>query len=176
MENLAKRVDELEGLVKVIEKLDERIDDSEQYSRRLCLRVDGIAVPNKDQKEDCVEMVHELFNEAGVKIDKDSIDRAHRIGRVNNHGKQQIIVRFKSFRERTLVYKHRKECKSAKISLDLTKRRLNLLFWAKEAIKDRDDIDFAFADINCNIGIRMKGGGFFFFRNEQEFNDKFSKN
>ena len=175
IENLVRRVDELEGLAKVVEKLDEKIDDSEQYSRRLCLRVNGIPVYKGDPKEDCVEKVHEMFNESGVTIDKDAIDRAHRIGRINNHGKQQIIIRFESFRERTLVYKDRKKCKNAKIVLDLTKRRLNLLLWAKETIKDRDDIDFAFADINCNIGIRMKDGEFFFFRNEQELYDKISK-
>ena len=38
-----------------------------------------------------------------VDVPKKSIDRAHRIGRVRDDGKQEIIVRFKSFQERTLV-------------------------------------------------------------------------
>eukprot|EP00112_Aurelia_sp_Birch-Aquarium-sp1_P004088 Seg1464.14 transcript_id=Seg1464.14/GoldUCD/mRNA.D3Y31 product="hypothetical protein" protein_id=Seg1464.14/GoldUCD/D3Y31 len=111
IENLERRVDELEGLVNVIERLEARIDDGEQYSRRMCLRINGVPIPSVDDKEDCVEKVHELIKETGVTVSKDSIDRAHRIGRVNDEGKQQIIVRFKSFRERTLVYRGRKNAR-----------------------------------------------------------------
>ncbi len=172
IENLERRVDELEGLVKVIERLEERIDDSEQYSRRMCLRINGVPLPKDDKKEDCVEKVHELIKEAGVDLTKDAIDRAHRIGRISEDGKQQIIVRFKSFRDRTMVYRSRKKCKKAAMYLDLTKRRLELLFWAKDEIKNRSAFEFAFADINCNIGVKMKSGNFFFFRSEQEFQEK----
>ena len=175
IENLERRVDELEGLVKVIERLEARIDDGEQYSRRMCLRINGVPIPSGNDKEDCVEKVHELIKETGVDVPKDSIDRAHRIGRVSDEGKQQIIVRFKSFRERTLVYRSRKNCKKAAMFLDLTKRRLELLFWAKEVIKNKPDIEFAFADINCNIGAKMKSGNFLFFSNEQEFYEKATK-
>ena len=172
IENLERRVDELEGLVKVIERLEGRIDDSEQYSRRMCLRINGVPLPKDNEKEDCVKIVNELIKEAGVDVTKDSIDRAHRIGRVSGDGKQQIIARFKSFRERTLVYRSRKKCKKAAMYLDLTKRRLELLFWAKDAIKNRPEFEFAFADINCNIGVKTKSGNFFFFRSELEFEEK----
>ena len=78
-------------------------------------------------------------------------------------------MRFKSFRGRTLVYKNRKKCKKASFFLDLTKKWLALLLWAEEAIKNKTGMDFAFADINCNIGIKMKSVNFTFFNNEQEF-------
>ena len=166
---LERRIDELEGLSKVIERLDARIDDGEQYSRRMCLRFNGVSLSAESGKEDCAERVYDIIKDMGVDLPEDAIDRAHRIGRISEQGKQQIIVRFKSFRERTLVYKNRKKCKKASIFLDLTKKRLALLLWAKETIKNKTGIDFAFADINCNIGIRMKSGNFVFFNNEQEF-------
>ena len=81
-------------------------------------------------------------------------------------------MRVKSVRERTLVYRSRKKCKKAAVFLDLTKRRLDLLFWAREAIKTKPAIEFAFADINCNIGAKMKSGNIFVFKNEQEFHEK----
>ncbi len=175
IKNLERRVDELEGVLTVIERLEARVDDGEQYSRRLCLRINGVPLPNGNDKEDCIEKVQELIEETGVNVSKDSIDRAHRIGRVNNEGKQQIIVRFKSFRERTMVYKARKKCKKAAMFLDLTKRRLGLLFWAKETIKSMPNIEFAFADINCNVGLKLKSGKFVFFNSEQEFYESIEK-
>ena len=128
--------------MKVIERLEARIDDGEQYSRRMCLRINGVPIPSDNGKEECVEKVHKLIKETGIDVPKESIDRAHRIGRVSDNGKQQIIVRFKSFRERTLVYRSRKKCKKAAVFLDLTKRRLDLLFWAREAIKTKPAIEF----------------------------------
>jgi len=159
----------LEGLSKVIERLDARIDDGEQYSRRMCLRFNGVFLPAESGKDHCAERVYDILKGMGVDLPENAIDRAHRIGRISEQGKQQIIVRFKSFRERTLVYKNRKKCKKASIFLDVTKKRLALLSWAKEAIKNKTGMYFALPDINCNIGIRMKGGNFVFFNNEQEF-------
>ena len=69
---------------------------------------------------------------------------------------------FKSIRERTFVYQSRKKCKNAALFLDLTKRRLEILFWTKEVIKNKPKIEFAFADINFNIGAKVKSGSLFF--------------
>ena len=52
IENLEQRVDELEGLVNVIERLEARIDDGEQYSHRMCLRINGVPIPSDNGKED----------------------------------------------------------------------------------------------------------------------------
>ena len=50
-----KRIDELESKVVVmenlIEKLQERCDDNEQYQRRLCLRIDGVELPEDNDGE-----------------------------------------------------------------------------------------------------------------------------
>ena len=54
-------------------------------------------------------------------------------------------------------------------------RGFQLLFWAKEAIKNKPEIEFAFADINCNIRATMKSGKTFSFTNEQELYEKATK-
>ena len=129
----------MEGLSKVIERLDARIDDGEQYSLRMCLRFNEVFLPAESGKEDCADRVYDILKGMGVDLPEDAVDRAHRIGRISEQGKQQIIVRFKSFRECTLVHKNRKKCKKASIFLDLTKKRLALLSWAKEAIKTKPE-------------------------------------
>ena len=93
----------------------------------------------------------------------DAIDRAHRIGPVteDEEGKQ-IIVRFKSFKDRTTVFKNRKMVgKGARIRLDLTKRRLAILLAVRKL--NRAELDYAFADINCNLPAKLTDGKFVFF-------------
>ena len=92
-------------------------------------------------------------------MDGDAIDRAHRIGPVteDEEGKrfQQIIVRF-------TVYKNRKKVgKGARIRLDLTKRRLAILLAVRKL--NRAELDYAFADINCNLAAKLTDGKFVFF-------------
>ena len=89
----------LEQQVKKIEKLEERVDDCEQYSRRLCVGNDNMAVPS-GVKEDCLSKVVELMSEMDSNLSEDSIDRAHRIGPQIGSEKgavrQKMIVRFKT--------------------------------------------------------------------------------
>ena len=49
------------------------------------------------------------------------------------------------------------------VSVDLTKRRYFLLRKARELIKNNDDTDFTFADINCSLRFRYKNCLFRYF-------------
>ena len=93
-------------------------------------------------------------------LSEDSVDRAHRIGHkiVSENGtvRQQMIVKFKNFSDRTKFYRSRKKTKKVSIRLDLTKKRLTLLNVARDKIKDKEGVDFAFADINCNSGCHLE--------------------
>ena len=164
--------------VKKIEKLEERVDDCEQYSRRLCVRIDNMAVPS-GVKEDCLSKIVELMSEMDSNLSEDSIDRAHRIGPkiVSENGtvRQQMIVRFKTFSDHTKFYRSGKKAKKVSIRLDLTKKRLTLLNVARGKIKDREGVDFAFADINCNLALRLSSGDFSFFRTEPELDSILQK-
>ena len=67
-----------------------------------------------------------LFKEAKVSVPENVLDRAHRIGPIyTDRGSRKkcksIIVRFTTFRQRILFYRVRKNLKTAKVKLDLTK-------------------------------------------------------
>ena len=177
---LQNRIATLEQQMKKIEKLEERVDDCEQYSRLLCIRIDNMAVPNV-VKEDYLSKVVELVSEMDSNLSEDSINRAHRIGPkiISENGtvQQQTIVRFKTFSDRREFYCSRNESKKVSIRLDLTKKRLtlNLLNVARDNIKDREGIDFAFADTNCNLALRLSSGDFSFFRTEAELDSILQK-
>ena len=148
--------------------------NSEQYSRRACLRIHGIPLPKKaESATDCMSKVKEVFKEIEVTVPDEAIDRAHRIGakvKDDNTGevRQAMIVKFLRWKHRTAVYKGRKKSKDKKILLDLTAKRAKLLKFAMEKTESDDHIDFVFADINCRVGLKTMDGEFKFFRNEIE--------
>ena len=105
------------------------MEENEQYGRRLCLRVEGVPIVEKETSDEVLNMVKDLFKEAEIDIPDCVIDRAHRIGplksdRKPNEQVRSIIVRFSTFRYRTEFYLSRKKLKKASVRLDLTKRRL----------------------------------------------------
>ena len=81
-----------------------------------------------------------------------------------------MIIKFKGFIPRTKVYGVRKHKSDISIQLDLTKRRYDLLKEARTRIKDIDSVEYAFADINCFLGIRLKNGRFRFFNSREKLN------
>ena len=92
------------------------------------------------------------------------VDRAHRIGKVytdedSKKEKQDVIVRFTTFRHRTLFYKSRKNFKSdVKVRLDLTKSRYSVLRDARNLVESEAMIKFVYADINCNLKVHPAVG------------------
>ena len=90
-----------------------------------------------------------------------AIDRAHRVGpKTDRQGvpvQRAVIVRFTSWRARTLVYTNRKKNngEGGKFYVDLTKRRFNLKKKADEKIKDNPRVKFAYADVNNNICLML---------------------
>ena len=151
-----------------IDYLKSQSDSHEQYSRRSCLRINGIKQAENESSSDCVDKVIDVCKDLNLDVKKEDIDRAHRVGR----DRKTMIVKFYSFGKRTSVYKERKKAKNdVKIHLDLTKPRLNLLDKAKELITDDSCVDFVFADINCNVVARLKINKYKFF-NLEDFKDK----
>ena len=103
----------------------------------------------------------------GVSIPDSSIDRLHHIGRIktsagSSMSVQPVIMKFTSFNARMQVYRARKNLQNKKIGLDLTQQRKDLLHYALTCVKTNPNIEFAFADINCPIGLKLKQGGFKF--------------
>ena len=97
------------------------------------------------------------------------IDRAHRIGKGYNDKKsnihcKSIIVRFTTFRYRTMFYGSRANLKNnVKLKLDLTKNRYKIFTKAIETVKRYDNINYVMVDINCRLKVVFKYGSDKFF-------------
>ena len=142
-------------------KMQEQIDDNEQYGRRLCLRFDGVPVKEKETSDMVLEDMKNIFEEAGIEIPDNVIDRAHRIGKGYTDTKtnmkcKSIIMRFTTFRHRTIVYRSRNGLvrRGVKVRIDLTKSRHSLLTEANKFIADDSQVKFCYADINCRLKIK----------------------
>ena len=131
-----------------------------------------------------VSKVSKCFSEIGLPYEEAEIDRVHRIGKpYKNEGSgltmKSIIIKFKSWRYRQDVYRNRPRRfengkkkpgeNSFRVSLDLTKRRYNLLKIAQGTVKEMDNVSFVCADVNCSLAIRFKNGTIKHFNSEYEF-------
>ena len=151
-------------------------DDNEQYQRRLCLRIDGVELPQDNDGESgdkCLSTVKKIFKELKVNVPDCVIYRAHRTGKVKvNGGKRsrQIIVRFTTWRHRTQVYRARKKSAKYKIRLDLTKEKMKFLATANDMLKSNgkaEEGSFVFADVNCRPCLKLVDD-FKYFASEKE--------
>ena len=136
-------------------------EELEQYGRRLCLRIDGVPTKTNESSDDVLDSVKSLFKEAKVDIPESVIDRAHRIGSryldasSNNYCKS-IIIRFTTFRDRTMFYRAKNKLKrGVRIKLDLTKSRYDLLKRANDHVKEVPSIKFCYADVNCRLKVKF---------------------
>ena len=98
------------SLNKTLSKLEINIDDGEQYSLQMCLRIDGIDLKSDENENNssCMKKVQKVFEEMGVQVPAVSIDQAHRIGKhfpatdekdrkIIGQDHQQMIVKFNSW-------------------------------------------------------------------------------
>lgn len=186
--NQSQKIIQLESNLAVVKNsLDvvlERCDDNEQYSRRQCLRIHGIEVVDEEKIN---ETLKSCYDAVKLPFNEDDIDRAHRIGKVKDSKDktkkcQSIIVKFKSWKAREIFYKARPrsekpgQSKSFTVSLDLTKRRLTLLNYAREKLLQSasQNIKFVYADINCTLGVRLNDNSKKIFNNKESFDTLFN--
>ena len=189
IQNLEDRVSALEGGLEVAKKVNDELRDSlsknetkirkdleskEQYSRRLCIRINGIKLSQDENGNSCLDKCKEVFQELSVNIPENCIDRAHRVGKkkkINGEDQQSMIVRFTTWRHRTEVYRacNNNDNKKYKIYLDLTKERLELLKLARSMIDNNSNVAFVLADVNCRLVAKMKDNSYSYFDNIDAF-------
>ena len=166
--------DKVAVLSKVVDKLKKDTEANEQYSRRTSLR---ITVPVKEattpaEPVNFLADMQQRFVDAGVVIPDLAIDRVHPVTKPftddNGVKRRGLICKFTTWRHRTQVYRARKSFKDISIRLDLTKDRLNLLKAAQLLIKGNEQFLYAFADVNCNLGIRRRDESVFYFSSLHE--------
>ena len=170
------KITNLEGKLAYFESQDElksrKIDYLKQYGHQESLRFSGFEVKENESKEECESKVKSYIkNCLNVDVEESEFNRIHRIGpKINKNGKafQQIIVKSKGFVPRTKVYTARKHKADIAIYLDLTKRRYLLLKDTYIRANNCASVDFACADINCSLCLRLKNGDWKFFNSLEE--------
>ena len=91
----------VKNLKRSSEELQKKCKEHEQFYRRLCLRIKGLTKKTKDDANDVLNQVRDIFKEAEVEIHDAILDRVHRISKENN----DVIVRFTTFKS-CLCYYH----------------------------------------------------------------------
>lgn len=176
IEKMEDKIAVMESHIAHLSKLQENAD---QYQRRLCLRINGVDLPDGEVKEtanECLGKVKQVFNELNVDIPDEVIDRAHRIGKSvmwNGKKAQQMIVRFTTWRHRTIVYQARKNSNKYRIKMDLTKERVGLLRRANEVLNSNQN-SFAFCNYNCQP-CWFNNGRYIYFNDLNELENSMSR-
>ena len=130
------------------------------YSGTLVLWYSGTLVlwySGNETAEESLQKVKDEVAKLGVDCDARDFDRAHRVGKQTEDGQgRQMIVKFSTFRARTMAYRNRKKANvgnrdggGVRFYIDQTKRRFQLKKKAGEYVKTKPQVDFVFVDINC---------------------------
>ena len=163
---LQQHVEICQNQVKEMQQANEEL---EQYGGRLCVRIDSVPTVGNETLDEVLDKVKSLINETRCDIPDVVIDRFHRIGKGYNDKKtnvrcKSIIVRFTTFRHRTMFYRSRANLKSnIKLKLDLTKNRHKIFTNAIETVKNYDNLNYVMVDINCRLKVVFKDGSGKFF-------------
>ena len=113
--NIKKKVEELNGTVykinKRIEELESESDRQEQYFKRNCILIHGIA-ENKEGNTD-QQAIDFINDNLGIKLNKIDMDRSHRIGRYDKvkNKARPIIVKFAPYSVRGRVFHEKQKSK-----------------------------------------------------------------
>ena len=144
-------------------------EELEQYGRTLRLRIDGVPTVDNETSDEVLDKVKSLIKEISCDIPDVVIDSAHRIGKGYNDKKtnvhcKSIIVRFTTFRHRTMFYRSTANLKNnVKLKLDLTKYRYKIFTKAIETVKSYDNVNYDIVDVNFRLKVVFKDGSSKFF-------------
>ena len=131
-----------------------------QYGRGLYLRVNGIPAVSNESSDDVINLPKQSFKEAKLSVPSNFLDRAYRIwsfynDRVSPKKCKSIIVRLATLLRGTLFYRATKNLKNAKVKLDLTKSRFDLLKRVNNHVNEIRTINFCYADVNCQLRVKF---------------------
>ena len=164
-----KRLEEkVESLENQMEILKYELDDKEQYQRRTSLRLFNVPQEKDENSDSCREKVIKLIQDEKLDIPLDAVDRAHRVGKKERGKSAPMIVKFSTFRSRTIFFRSRvvlKKNHSITTQLDLTQRRLSTLKKARNLVESSPKVKFVCANINCELMAVTDDDKPFYFKN-----------
>ena len=88
------------------------INDLEEYTRRNCLEIRGIPLPEDSRVEDTNDIVLQLSQKMGIPLERNDISVSHRIRSSKASVDPAIIVKFVRREMRESLYRSRKRLKS----------------------------------------------------------------
>lgn len=141
-DELHEKNEVIDTLKRRLENAENKLDDTEQYSRRTSVRIAGIP---EDAAEDVEAKVNEVFHAMNV---KPIINRVHRVGPKNTNmkGPRMIICQFTTFPDKKAVLSAKKTIQQSHprvyINEDLTRQRARIFFIARQKKKEG-----AFSDV-----------------------------
>ena len=115
---------------------------------------------SNESSEDVFNNIVKMFVRAGIEDVEQSIDRVHCIGKSYHHKKSKkklksIIVKLISFRHRSKAYRQKKNLVSGvTIHADLAKKRHSLLRKANDLVRNREEVLFCCAYMNCHLKLK----------------------
>ena len=161
---------EIQELREELEDTKTKLNELEQYSRRLCLSVTGVP---ESANENTNRLVTDLAKMAGVNLSPGDIDTSHRVGPTKPGKTRAIIVRFAHFPARQALYNARRQLRKPSsfhgstvstetangvfISDNLTRENQLILYNARQLKKDRK-IFAAWSDVG-KLKVRISQGG-----------------
>ena len=167
---VSERDAEIRELKEELTEVKMKINDIEQYSRRLCLNVSGIPEAGGESTD---QLVTDVAKMVGVAIEPRDIDRSHRIGKMKQGHHRTIIVRLTSFAKRQELYDARKKLRTPRafpgstvtaatatrafISDNLTRENQSILYNARE-LKRQKKLHSAWSDVG-KLKVRVREGG-----------------
>ena len=150
------------------------------------MKIDGVPSVDSETSSGVLEKVKEICAESHLEIPDSNLERAHRIGKpyfdkIKKVKCKSIIIRFNTFRHRTLLYKAKKDIKQKKgykIRLDRKRhqRRYLMLSEANKLASDNQNANFFYTDVNCRLKIRWNDNQEDFFDTLEDLRDLLDRN
>ena len=116
-------------------------DELEQYSRRNCVRIGNV---REHEGESTDAIVLDVCNKSGSTIHANDIDRSHRVGKPKEGKSREIIVKFVSYKARSIFIRSRKTLRENNCDIylneDLTQTRKNLDYECRMLKKDKNSV------------------------------------
>lgn len=125
--NLATHEKVIEDLRKQNNKLVNKMESMEQFSRNNNIRIYGVSENKHENIEDTVKNL--IHNKLNLNITSSNIERCHRIGKVTEEKYRAIVVRMTNYKLKMDIIKSRKALKGTGIIIaeDMTHEKHKLL-------------------------------------------------
>lgn len=144
---------EVNDLKEENERMQQRIDDLEQYSRIANVIIRGIKEAKDEAEEELVECIQEIGKSLGVELESGDINTIHRMP--TKKGIRPVIVRLNNRMKKSRLVKRSRECEleaGIKIYNHLTNKSMEILNAARD-VRAEGAIQFVW-ETNGKILIR----------------------